>query len=823
MPSPSAENRDLRKSSLAADEGIGASVRRVEDGRFLRGAGRFVDDIRIAGELHCVFLRSPHAHAAIRKIETTGALTMPGVAAIFTGDDMATDGIGPMRALWTIKAPDGSPMAEPPRWALARGSVRHVGEAVAVIVADSLHQAMDAAEAVAVDYAELPAVIEARQAALPGAPRLHECADLNICFRWVRGDAEKVRNGFARAARIVKLDLINQRICGAAIEPRCVLALPTAGTEKLTLYSTTQVPHHIRRLVAEQLNISEGSLRVIAPDVGGGFGYKGKHYPEEVILPWIARRIGRPMRWTATRSESFVSDYQARDHDTQAELALDAEGHFLALRVTTIANIGAFVSTFGAAIPSAIYSALLAGVYLTPAIEVRCTGVFTNTVPTDAYRGAGRPEACYVLERLADQAAFELGIDRAELRARNLIPLTAMPYQTPIGPSYDSGDFPKVFARAMQLSDYGGFGARRAAARRQGRLRGIGIACFVESSGVAPSRFAGMMGARAGFFESASITLEPDGTVHARLGTHSHGQGHATSMAQILNSQLGVPISDIRIIEGDTDNVPYGTGTFGSRSIAVGGSALKIAAGKIIEKSRLIAAHLLEVSPGDIRFLAGEFFVVGTNLTVSLSEVARAAYIPHDYPLETLEPGLQETAVYDPKAFAFSNGVHVCEVEIDVDTGILRLDRYVAVDDVGIVINPMIATGQVHGGIVQGFGQAVMERCEYDVASGQALSGSFTDYAVPRAGDLPWFKSEFEQGQPCTHNPLGAKGCGEAGTIAAPAAIVGAALDAMRSLGVKDLEMPLTPDRIWQAIQAARQRSDAAPLEQFMEGEQACT
>ena len=791
--------------SLAATEGIGVPVKRVEDARFLLGQGRFVDDIRISGELHCAFVRSPHAHAVIRTIETAAALTMPGVAAVFTGADMAADGIGPMRAMWAIKSPGAAPMAEPPRWALARGTVRHVGEAVAVVVADTLHQAMDAAEAVSVEYEERPLVVDARAALLAGAPALHETATENVCFRWARGDAAKVAAGFAAAAQVVKIDLINQRICGGAIEPRCVLALPANGPGKLTIYSATQVPHHIRRLVAEQLNISEGSLRVVAPDVGGGFGYKGKLYPEESVLPWVAQRMGRPVRWTATRGESFVSDYQARDHVTHAELALDAEGHFMALRVKTIANVGAFVSTFGAAIPSAIYSALLAGVYRTPAIEVEVTGAFTNTVPTDAYRGAGRPEACYVLERLADQAAFALGLDRAVLRARNLIPVAAMPYQTPIGPSYDSGDFPKVFARAMQLADYEGFEARRAASHASGLRRGIGIACFVESSGVAPSRFAGMLGARAGFFESANITLEPDGSIHARLGTHSHGQGHATSMAQILTSQLGVPVSQIRIIEGDTDNVPYGTGTFGSRSMAVGGSALKVAAGKIIEKAKRIAAHMLEASEGDIGFEDGRFSVAGTNLSVSLKEVARAAYIPHNFPLETLEPGLQEIAVYDPKAFAFSNGVHVCEIEIDPDTGVLRLDRYSAVDDVGTVINPMIATGQVHGGVAQGFGQAVREHCVYD-ADGQALSGSFSDYAMPRADDLPFFASEFEQSQPCTHNPLGAKGCGEAGTIAAPAAIVGAALDALRPLGVMDLDMPLTPDRIWRAIQRAGER-----------------
>lgn len=792
--------------SIAAREGIGAPVRRVEDPRFLTGAGRYVSDLHIPDTLHAVFVRSLHAHARLLGSDIAAALASPGVIAVLTGADMAADGIGPMRAMWAIKAPDGTPMAEPARYALARDTVRHVGEPIAIVIADTLVAAQDAAELVAVEYEPLDAVTDGRLAMSPKAPGLHAIAPSNICFRWVRGDTAKVEAGFAAAAHVVEIDLINHRIGGAAIEPRAVTAVPPNGFDKLTLYSSTQVPHHIRRLVTEQLNISEARLRVIAPDVGGGFGYKGKLYPEESIVTWAALKANRPVRWVASRTESFLSDYQARDHATHAELALDGDGSYLALRVKTIANIGAYVSTFGAAIPSAIYSALLAGVYRTPAISVECTGVFTNTVPTDAYRGAGRPEACYVLERLADRAADTLGLDRAEIRRRNLIPSGVMPYQTPIGPSYDSGDFPKVFERALKIADYRGFAQRRATSEKRKCLRGIGIACFVESSGVAPSRFAGMLGARAGFYESASITLEPDGSARARLGTHNHGQGHATTMAQILATRLGIPVGKIEIIEGDTDAVPYGTGTFGSRSIAVGGSALSVAADKIIEKGRLIAAHLLEASDRDVQFEAGRFSVVGTNHGVTIADVARAAYIPHNFPLETLEPGLQDTAVYDPKAFAFSNGVHVCEVEIDPETGVVQLQRYSAVDDVGTVINPMIATGQVHGGVAQGFGQAVLERISYDAQSGQALCGSFMDYALPRAKDLPLFASEFEQSQPCMHNPLGAKGCGEAGTIAAPAAIVGAVLDALRPLGVTDIDMPLTPARVWQAIRSVASR-----------------
>lgn len=781
---------------------IGAPLRRVEDFRFLTGEGRYVSDIDIPDALHAVFLRSVHAHATIRAIDSTEALKIPGVVAVLTGEDMRADKIGPMRAMWSITAPDGSPMAEPERFALARGKVCHVGEPVAIAIAETLSAAQDAAERIDVDYDILSAQPSAPAAFTAGAEAIHDIAPDNVCFRWVRGDAGKVAAAFKTAAHVVEIDLVNQRIGGAAIEPRALIALPPRGHDKLTLYSSTQVPHHIRRLVTEQLGMSEARMRVVAPDVGGGFGYKGKLYPEESVLPWAAMKLKRPVRWNATRSESFLSDYQARDHTTHAELALDRDGTFLALRVRTIANVGAYVSTFGAAIPSAIYSALLAGVYRTPAISVECVGVFSNTVPTDAYRGAGRPEACYVLECLADRAAAALKLERAEIRRRNLIPTEAMPYQTPIGPSYDSGDFPRLFDRALAAASYDSFDDRRREAESRGRLRGIGIACFVESSGVAPSRFAGMLGARAGFFESASVTMEPDGSVYARLGTHSHGQGHETSMAQILSARLGVPMEKIAIIEGDTDLVPYGTGTFGSRSISVGGSALTLAAGKVIRKGQLIAAHLLEADEADVIFEHGRYSVNGTNHSVSINEVAHAAYVPHNYPLETLEPGLQDIAVYDPKAFAFSNGVHVCEIEIDPETGKTWLARYAAVDDIGTVINPMIATGQVHGGVAQGFGQAILEHVAYDAESAQALTGSFMDYAIPRASDLPLFVSEFDQSQPCTHNPLGAKGCGEAGTIAAPAAITGAVLDALRSRGVASIEMPITPFRIWEAIQS---------------------
>ncbi len=588
-------------------------------------------------------------------------------------------------------------MAQPPRYALARGTVRHVGEPVVAVIAETRDAAADAAERVAIDYEALPAVTDARAAQARGAPQLHEAAPGNVCFRWARGDEAAVRAAFQTAPHKVTIDLVNNRLIGAAIEPRAMFATVEPGTDRLTLVSATQAPHHIRKQVTEQLGMPESALRVISPDVGGGFGYKGKIYPEEALVTWAARRLGRPVRWVATRAESFLADNQARDHLTHAELALDAEGHFLALHVQTFAALGAYLSTFGANIPSAIYTGLFAGGYRTPAIFVEVTGVFTNTTQTDAYRGAGRPEACYVLERLADRAAAKLGLDRAEIRRRNFIPPAAMPYKTPIGPTYDCGDFPKIFARVLEVSDYAGFAKRRAEAARRGKLRGIGMACYVESSGVAPSRFAGMLGARIGFYEAASIRIGPDGAVRAALGTHNHGQGHATTFAQIIASRLGVPVENIDIVEGDTGEVPQGTGTFGSRSIAIGGSALDRAADKIVAKAKLIAAHLLEAAAGDIDFTDGMFTVAGTDRRVAFADVAQAAYAAHNLPPDT-EPGLQDTAVYDPPNFAFSNGAHVCEIEIDPDTGKIELVGFWAVDDIGTVINPMIVEGQIHGG-----------------------------------------------------------------------------------------------------------------------------
>ena len=779
--------------------GIGKSVLRKEDQRFLTGTGIFIDDIHFSNALECFIVRSPHAHATFTTVDTSLAQKIPGVISVFTGTDMAEEEIGSMFALWKITSKNGAPMAEPPRWALARGTVRHVGEPVAIVIAQSFDQAADAAEIINIDYNVLASVTDSVEALKSGAPQLHNEAANNICFEWERGDEAATNQAFEKADKIIQLDLTNNRLVGAAIETRGVVASIDPITNTVVLHSTTQVPHHIRLCVAQQLNIMENKLRVISPDVGGGFGPKGKHYPEETILAWAARKLGRTVRWIGRREESFISDTQGRDHQTHTELAINAGGEFIGLRVKTIANIGAYISTFGASIPSVIYSALLSGVYQTPAIHVEVTGVFSNTVPVDAYRGAGRPEACYVLERLADRAAHELGMDRVEIRLKNMITAEQMPYTTAIGPTYDSGNFPALLTKACVNSDYSNFESRRLQSQKTKKLRGIGIASFVESSGVAPSRMAGALGARVATFESAHIRVDEDGSITAMLGTHNHGQGHATTFAQILSDQLGVPAETIEVLEGDTAMVPRGTGTFGSRSIAVGGSALHVAGEKIIKKGQLIAAHLLEAAPSDIAFLESEFCVTGTDRKISFNEVAKAAYAPFKLPLE-LDPGLDENAFYDPTNFAFSNGAHIAEVEVDPDTGQVKLISYYAVDDIGTIINPMIVEGQLHGGLAQGIGQVLMENCKYDSGSGQLLSGSFLDYAVPRADDMPVIYSELDQTQPCTHNPLGAKGCGESGAIGAPAAVVSAVLDALHPLGVNEIQMPLSPQNVWQAL-----------------------
>src|SRR5271165_739070 len=781
---------------------IGTPVRRREDYRFLTGGGTYTDDIDRPGQLYAYILRSPHAHARIAGIDTTTAQRAPGVVAVYTGKDMAADGVGGLPCGWQIHSKDGSPMAEPPHPVLAVDRVRYVGDQVAVVIAETLAQARDAAELLNVDYAEEPAAIDPVATLQPGAPQVNSEAPGNLCYDWHLGDLAAVEAAFAKATRIVKLDLTNNRLVPNAMEPRAAIGEFNRATGEHTLYTTSQNPHVIRLLMgAFVLHIPENRLRVFAPDVGGGFGSKIYHYAEEAIVTWAAGKVHRPVKWTAERSESFVSDAHGCDHITSVELALDADSKFLALKVSTIANMGAYLSTFAPCIPTYLYGTLLAGTYTTPAIYVETKAVFTHTVPVDAYRGAGRPEATFLLERIVDLAADELGIDPAELRRRNFIPADAFPYQTPVALEYDSGDYQTTLEQALKAADYAGFEARRREALATGKLRGIGIATYIEACGIAPSAVVGSLGARAGLFEVANIKVHPTGSVTVYTGTHSHGQGHETTLAQLVCSQLGVPMDQIDIVHGDTAKIPFGMGTYGSRSLAVGGTAMVKAMDKIIAKGKRIAAHLMEASVDDIEFKDGKFTVAGTDKEKTLTDISLAAYVPHNYPIEELEPGLDETSFYDPKNFTFPGGCHVAEVEIDPDTGAISVENFVAVDDVGRVINPMIVEGQVQGGVAQGIGQALLENAVYD-AGGQLLSGSMMDYTMPRADNLPNITVGTEITL-CTHNPLGVKGCGEVGAIGSPPAIINAIIDALKAYNVRHLDMPATPQKLW-AIMAAK-------------------
>jgi carbon-monoxide dehydrogenase large subunit len=783
---------------------IGASVKRKEDYRFLTGNGQYTDDVVLPHQTYGAFLRSPHAHARLGKIDVEAAARAPGVIAVFTGADLVAENVGGLPCGWLIHSIDGSPMHEPPHPVLASGKVRYVGDPVALVIAESAKAAKDAAELIEVEYDILPATTDTAHAADSGQAEVHDGVPGNVCYVWGHGDKAATDAAFAKAAHVTTLEIVNNRLIPNAIEPRAVNASYSNQDDSYTVYVANQNPHLERLLMAAfVLSLPESKLRIIAPDVGGGFGSKIFLYGEDVALTWASRRIRRPVKWTAERSESFVSDAHGRDHVTKAELALDGNGRFLAMRVHTIANMGAYLSTFATSIPTILYATLLAGQYATPAIYAEVKAVFTNTVPVDAYRGAGRPEATYVVERLVETAARETGIDPAEIRRRNFI--REFPYTTPVGLTYDTGDYEALLARAIKLADVAGFAGRREASKQNGKLRGLGYSCYIEACGLAPSKIAGALGARAGLFEAGEVRVHPTGTVTVFTGSHSHGQGHETTFAQVVADRLGVPIENVEIVHGDTGRIPFGMGTYGSRSISVGGSAIMKALDKIEAKAKKIVAHLLEASSSDIEFKNGVFRVAGTDRTKTFADVALAAYVPHNYPLDELEPGLDENAFYDPTNFTYPAGAYICEVELDPDTGETRIERFTAVDDFGNVINPMIVEGQVHGGIGQGIGQALLEHCEYDNETGQLLSGSYMDYAMPRASDLPDFTVEAMKGTPCTHNPLGVKGCGEAGAIGSPPAVINAILDALLPLGIKDIQMPATPHRIWSAVHAARQ------------------
>ena len=779
---------------------IGESVLRKEDYRFLTGAGQYTDDITLTRMAHAVFVRSPHAHALVKSVDTRAAKNAPGVIGVLEGKDVANEKINGLPCGWLITSTDGQPMKEPPHPILALDKVRYVGDHVVMVVAETLEQAKNAAELVEVDYEPLSAVVDVRDA--KGGAALHDIAPDNHCYKWAIGDKAVVDAAFKGAAHVTKLDLINNRLVPNAMEPRAAIGSYSRANDDYTLYVSNQNPHVERLLMtAFVMGLPEHKVRVIAPDVGGGFGSKIYLYAEDVCLTWASKKLNRNIKWVCERGEAFLSDAHGRDHSSHAELAIDKDGKFLALRVHTDANLGAYLSTFSTCVPTILYATLLAGQYTTPLVYAEVDAWFTNTAPVDAYRGAGRPEATYLLERIVSRAAFELGLSQDEIRRRNFI--TQFPYQTPVALQYDVGDYVACMDASQKLADVAGFKARQAASKAQGKLRGIGYSSYIEACGLAPSNIAGALGARAGLFECGEVRVHPTGSVTVFTGSHSHGQGHETTFAQVVASRLGIAVDAVDIVHGDTGRVPFGMGTYGSRSISVGGSAIMKALDKIEAKAKKIAAHLLEASDTDIDFANGEFTVRGTDKKIPFGTVALTAYVPHNYPLETLEPGLNETAFYDPTNFTFPSGTYIAEVEIDPETGVVRLDRFTAVDDFGTIINPMIVEGQVHGGLVQGIGQALIENCVYDRETGQLLTGSFMDYAMPRADDFP----EFKIGHvctPCTHNPLGTKGCGEAGAIGSPPAIINAVLDALAPLGVKDIDMPATSHRVWQAIQAVK-------------------
>ena len=777
-------------------EGIGKSIPRKEDGRFITGKGRYTDDIKQVGQTHAYFVRSPHAHADVVSIDVEEALSAPGVIAVLTGADVTADGLGGLPCGWMIHSKDGSEMKQPHHPVLADNRVHYLGEPVAMVIADTALEAKNAAELVVVDWAEKQAVVSVSEA--QSAPAIYDDIPQNTCYEWALGDSDAVAKAMEQAAHVTRIELTNNRLIPNAMEPRAALAEYNAGSDELTLHTTSQNPHLARLILTAFVQIApEHKLRVIAPDVGGGFGSKIFVYSEETALAWAAKKLGLTIKWTAERSEAFLADAHGRDHVTTAELAMDETGQFLAFKVKTTANMGAYLSTFASSVPTYLYGTLLAGQYRTPAIYVEVDSVFTNTAPVDAYRGAGRPEATYLVERIVTKAAIELGKDPAELRRQNFIRTDEFPYETPVALTYDIGDYEASLDKALELSDYEGFAARKASAAARGKLRGIGLSCYIEACGLAPSQVAGALGAGVGLWESGEVRVNPTGSVSVLTGSHSHGQGHETTFAQLVADKLGVPIDDVDVVHGDTGKLDFGLGTYGSRSLAVGGSALVNAADKVIEKGRKVAAHLLRTDPDNIEFEAPVYRMKNSNESKTFQEIAFAAYVNHDYP-DDLEPGLAEKAFYDPGNFTYPAGTHICEVEIDPDTGVTKIVQFVAVDDFGNLINPMIVEGQVHGGIAQGVGQALLEQAVYDDA-GQLITGSYMDYCMPRADDLPNFTVGMTC-TPCTHNPIGAKGCGEAGAIGSPPAVINAVLDA---IGETDMDMPATPERVWSMLKRA--------------------
>ena len=783
---------------------IGKSVKRVEDKRFLTGKGRYTDDIVLPGMTYAYILRSPYAHAKINGIDTSAAEATDGVVAIFTGKHIADAGISGVPCGWQVNFKNGDTMKEPPHPLLVADKALYAGDGVAMVIAESKEIARDAADLIEVDYEELDAVTNPKDAVADGKALVHDIAPNNKCFDWELGNPkEEVDAAMADAHHVTTLDFVNQRVIPNAMEPRAAIGHYESHSEKYTLYTTSQNPHLTRLLMcAFTLGVPEHKVRVVAPDVGGGFGSKIFHYTEEALVTWASKQINRPIKWTSDRSEAFLTDAHGRDHISKAEMGFDKDGNILALRVHTYANLGAYLSTFAPCVPTWLHGTLLQGLYTTPKINVDVTGVFTHTTPVDAYRGAGRPEATYLLERLLDTAALEMKVDPAELRLKNFIaPFDGVEeegYQTQVALQYDSGNYHGVLNRALEMVGYEDFRKEQAKAREEGRLLGIGFSTYIEACGIAPSAVVGALGARAGLYESAQVRVQPTGKVSVYTGSHSHGQGHETTFAQVVADKLGIALEDVEIVHGDSESVAFGMGTYGSRSLAVGGSAIMKSIEKVLEKGAKIAAHKLEANPDDLEYEGGKWTVKGTDKSVAFGDVALTAYVPHDYP-QGLEPGMDYSSFYDPANFTYPFGAHIAIVEVDKDTGKVKLNRFIAVDDVGNVINPMIVDGQIHGGLAQGIGQALFEGAIYD-ENGQLINGSYMDYTMPRADDLPSFEVD-RQVTPCPHNPLGVKGAGEAGCIGSTPAVVNAVMDALAPYGIKDITMPLTSERVWRAMQ----------------------
>lgn len=777
-------------------EGIGARVARKEDKRFITGKGRYVDDMAVPGMKHAHFVRSPHAHARITGIDCSAAQKMPGVIGILDGKQLTEDGIGNLICGWMIHSKDGTPMNMGAWRPLAQDIVRYVGDAVLIVVADTKAQARDAAEAVVVDYEPLPAVTGALKALEADAPQLHPEAKGNLIYDWEIGDSAAADAAIASAAHVTEMKIVNNRLVPNAMEPRAALGVYDEAEDHYTCYTTSQNPHVARLVMSAFYNVApENKLRVVAPDVGGGFGSKIFIYPEEVVCLWASKRTGVPVKWNGDRTEAFLCDAHGRDHVSTVKMAFDSDNRMTALKVDTIANLGAYMSLFSSSVPTYLYATLLSGQYKIPAIHCNVRTVYTNTAPVDAYRGAGRPEATYLVERTVETAARELGVSPAELRRTNFV--REFPYQTPVIMCYDAGDYETSLNAAMKAADYKGFATRKAEAATRGRLRGIGMSCYIEACGIAPSAAVGSLGAGVGLWESAEVRVNAVGTIEVLTGSHSHGQGHETTFAQLVSERFGMPVDNVSVIHGDTDKVQMGMGTYGSRSGAVGMSALVKALDKVEAKARKIAAHLMEADESDIVIENGELKVAGTDKSVPWFQMALAAYTAHNLP-EGMEPGLKEGAFYDPTNFTFPAGCYICEVEVDPDTGKTEIIQFVAADDFGKIINPMIVEGQVHGGLAQGIGQALMEGASYDSESGQLLTASYMDYTMPRADDVPSFTVSTTETL-CPGNPLGMKGCGEAGAIGSPPALVNALTDAISN---NDLTMPATPQKVWAAIQA---------------------